>query len=524
MSQRLASFLFWLCLASVFVLLRVDNTPRLYFLGDDNLVANLCDTIVSSGNWQPDWNRAIPTSAPHPFFEQESQRTALPHAHHYNFTTHILISAAALKGARSLSWDIPTATLLHHIAFFWDSISLLCIILCGRALGGTLLAGVAASLYALFPLAVQGSHYARPDAFLTAISSALLLLTLLRPRLPSTAWAMGCGGLLALAVICKASQLLLGLLPALAWLSVWLTASNKRTTTVTLLKEGGVLTSTVLLVVFLLFQLANIHWQDFVISVQSISLYYYHPAPPDVLEHFSTLNQLKNIGHYAVSTLGLPLLLFTVLGSAWQLTKHGSNGMLLVLPIVALTAYFATVPTFFDRSFCVLSANVVLLAAYGITGIANRLTLASPVAATLLTLLCSITPIQINYHLQTDHLRQHHNDDRLAFQNQLKSQWPGFWLKPVNRGDIFSRQLPAKPEKMPRIYIVEDFNDSNSRDYAAQLRDNGFVQIATFTGDFVAVPTSSLLTVHEAARYRYFIRQDEWPANAPLPKANRNEP
>lgn len=63
--------------------------------------------------------------------------------------------------------------------------------------------------------------------------------------------------------------------------------------------------------------------------------------------------------------------------------------------------------------------------------------------------------------------------------------------------------------------MLEDLNDWNSRDYRQQLLDNGFVQVAEFTGDFADMPTNSLITVHEAARFHYFVRRDEWPGDLP---------
>ena len=56
--------------------------------------------------------------------------------------------------------------------------------------------------------------------------------------------------------------------------------------------------------------------------------------------------------------------------------------------------------------------------------------------------------------------------------------------------------------------MAEDLNDYNSRDYLQKLKNNGFVQIGEFRGDFADMPTNSLITVHEAARFVYFIRQD----------------
>jgi hypothetical protein len=216
--------------------------------------------------------------------------------------------------------------------------------------------------------------------------------------------------------------------------------------------------------------------------------------------------------HYFYATLGSPLCIALLLGAACLLKqRHLFILSLLCVPLLFFIAYFASVPAFFDRSFCPAAAAISLLAAIGIRELITLISNTIPVLITapLLTALFNVQPIVINYHLQTDHLREHRNEDRLAFQKALLKQWPTFWIKNVDRADLFSRSFPVKPPKNSRIYVVEDFNDWNSGVYAQQLRDNYFVQIAEFEGDFHDVPTSSLLTVHEAARFRYFIRQEE---------------
>ena len=105
------------------------------------------------------------------------------------------------------------------------------------------------------------------------------------------------------------------------------------------------------------------------------------------------------------------------------------------------------------------------------------------------------------------------------FQKQLKQDWSNktgmdYWFKNIDTKELFSQTLPEKPEKNPRIYIAEDMNDWNSRDYLKKLRDNGFVEIARFDGDFAGMPTNSLITVHEAACFVYFIRADEMPGES----------
>lgn len=519
MASRAAHVFFWLCLAVTFVTLRFDNSDRLYFLGDDNLVAFLVEDINTSGHWQPDWYRARAGLKIDAYFEQENTRTDLPHDHHYNFTAQILSGAALLKTARALGSDVHVPALLHHLAFFWETVSLLCVIGAARHLGGAPLARVAALLYTVFPLAVQGSHYARPDALLTAMGSAILWLSLLHDRMKPTAWIAANAGVLAFAIVGKASQLMLGIFPALAFMHMLVSTAPGSNRLSRVLIQGTALAFSIGALVSITFALADIRWHDFILSTQQIMLYYNNPSPPDGLAHYSWFAQCANILHYFHATLGAPWLLAMAIGTVSLWSKHRFAAAVLALPIFLFTVYFASVPAFFDRSFTSSSSAFVLLAAAGIGHLTAHIT--RPRRSAILTLLVAMAfsyqPILISADLYTDHLGKHRSEQRLAFQKTLKSEWPGFWLKNVARSDIFGRALPEKPPNNPRIYVVEDFNDWNSTQYVQQLRDNGFVAVTVFTGDFAHVPTSSLHTVHEAARYHYLVRRDEWPASKAIP-------
>jgi hypothetical protein len=524
--MRYAIIAGWLLVATLFIALRFDNTERVYFLGDDNLVLYLVDDIVKTGNWQPDWYRASNGQHQSEYFQQEGQRTDLPHQHHYNFASQILLGAGVVNAARAMGNETASITLLHHLAFFLDALSLLCVIGCAKRIhhimqassitktSSTLLALCAAFTYTVFPLAVQGSHYARPDALLTCTGSVLLWLCLNVIHCKQWQWLLATAATLALAITAKSSQIMMGIYPAIALLHAGLSqyGSHQWQLWLKLLVQGSVLIAFIMAMLATVFMSANISFSDFVISTQAVMQYYAAPAPPEILEHYTYFRQLGNIVHYFYATLGSPLCIALLLGAACLLKqRHLFILSLLCVPLLFFIAYFASVPAFFDRSFCPAAAAISLLAAIGIRELITLISNTIPVLITapLLTALFNVQPIVINYHLQTDHLREHRNEDRLAFQKALLKQWPTFWIKNVDRADLFSRSFPVKPPKNSRIYVVEDFNDWNSGVYAQQLRDNYFVQIAEFEGDFHDVPTSSLLTVHEAARFRYFIRQEE---------------
>jgi hypothetical protein len=332
-------------------------------------------------------------------------------------------------------------------------------------------------------------------------------------------WLLLNGLVLGAATAGKASQLMLGIFPAIATVQHALLDNTTHFTKKSgkILSDGAVMVVITALVLFFMFFMADISPKDFWISLQSIQRYYQHPGPPELLEHYSFSSQLLTIIHYFAGTLGWPLLICMLIGiyALWQRAEKLPL-LLLTLPLIFFTAYFASVPAFFDRSFCALAASISLLAAIGIEAIICRLpaAISKPLMGLLLTALACWQPITIQYHLQRNLLRSHHDDERLAFQQQLKREvfaktGVDFWLKNIDRSDLFSQSLPQKPEKNPRIYVAEDLNDWNSRVYLQKLRDNGFVQIAIYRGDFADLPTNSLITVHEAARFLYFVRSDE---------------
>ncbi len=514
----------WAAILCAFVALRIDTSPRTYFQIDDQVVGWAVDDAVNNGNWQPDWYRLSEQAAQQKGIAFNVKRDEPPRAHHYNFSGHMLLSSAIIKPLRLLGITTPTIVLLHHIALFWDAVSLLFIVLAARTIGVTTaeketLALCSAMLYTVFPLAVQGSHYARPDALLTAMGSVLLWLALTKDNWKNSVWLLTNGIALGIATAGKASQLMLGIFPALACCSSLLHSEHRSTKTLfTIVPQGITLLLVVLTVLQLMFFVGDMSARDFWLSVRSVQLYYQNPQPPEMLEHYSFLIQLKNITAYFYATLGWPLLAASFFGViSLSLQKKIKTLLLLVIPLLFFVLYFSSIPAFFDRSFCGLAASMVLLAVIGMTATAQKIptknTLMKTAAAACLTLIACWQPIAIQYSLQTNLLRTHHNDKRLTFQQQLKQQWSNntgkvFWIKNIDRRDLFSQTLPEIPAGNPRIFMVEDLNDYNSRLYLQKLRANGFTQIATYEGDFSDMPTNSLIVVHEAARFYYFIHTD----------------
>lgn len=505
----------WAVVLFVFFALRIDTSSRTYFQIDDQIVVWAVDDAVNNNNWQPDWYRVGTQAAQQKGMKLEIVRDEPLHEHHYNFSGHMLLSAAIIKPLRLLGITTPTIVLLHHIAVFWDAISFLFVILAAHLIGGNITALCSAILYTVFPLTVQGSHYARPDALLTAMGSILFWLALKKNCWKNSVWLLANGLVLGTATAGKASQLMLGIFPAIACCLPLLRAENRNIKTfTTIVLQGLALLVLVFAVLQLMFFIGDMSVRDFWLSVRSVQLYYLHPKPPDILEHYSYIAQLTNIAAYFNATLGWPLLALGMTGIGALMTqKYIEVLLLIIIPFVFFILYFSSVPAFFDRSFCALSAPIVILISFGAIFLTKKVHLPTAIS-TLVILMACWKPIEIQYHLQTDHLRNHHNKDRLAFQQQLKQQWSkkydkDFWIKNIDRKNLFAQILPEKLTGNPRIYVAEDLNDYNSRDYLEKLRSNSFVQIASFEGDFADMPTNSLITVHEAARFAYFVRSED---------------
>ncbi len=512
--------LLWFFILAVFFALRIDTSPRTYFQIDDQIVVWAVDDAVNNGNWQPDWYRLGAQAAQQKGIAHTEIRDEPAREHHYNFSGHMLLSAAIIKPLRLLGITTPTIVLLHHIAVFWDAISLLFIVLVARTVGRTtanleILALCSAMIYTVLPLAVQGSHYARPDALLTAMGSVLLWLTFKKDTWKNSTWLLANGAVLGIATAGKASQLMLGIFPALACCTPLLHTANRDTKTLLQIAlQGLALLAIVLAVLQLMFFCGDMSARDFWLSVRSVQLYYQNPQPPELLARYSFFIQLKNIAAYFYATLGWPLLAISVIGAiTLAAQKQIKTLLLLTVPLTLFTLYFASIPAFFDRSFCGLAATMTLLPALGITAITQRAP-AKLLLTILLTLLICWRPIAIQYPLQTNLLRSYHNDKRLIFQQQLKQQWSDknrktYWIKNIDRRDLFSQTLPEALTGNPRIFMVEDLNDNNSRLYLQKMRDNGYVQIAEYEGAFTNMPTNSLIVVHEAARFYYFVRTQD---------------
>ncbi len=227
-----------------------------------------------------------------------------------------------------------------------------------RRIGGARVGLAAGALVAVLPGLVQDAHYARPEAFVTVLTLAAVVLGL--PRGKFSAWRVfGAAVIIGVAVACKISMLALAWLPLVALIPVerGVVAGRRHW-------AGAVgLTLTGLIFGFAAGAPdAVAHLEIYARGVLYLAQQYAGLHPPHSPMVDKTAEGLLT-GYY-VSTLG-GLGLAAGLGGAmalgWQ--RRGRECVALVGPVVLFVGYFCTRSVFFERNLShVLPLGCVLMA------------------------------------------------------------------------------------------------------------------------------------------------------------------
>jgi hypothetical protein len=177
-------------------------------------------------------------------------------------------------------------------------------------------------------------------------------------------------------------------------------------------------------------------------------------------------------------------------------------------PAIFLILYFPAQIIFIERNFVSIEGLASLVSAVGLTVIARQhWAVFSAVAIVTLS-----TALRLDATFINNYIHKSDNPPRLAFELPLKKDFDGFWIKNVYFTHNYTGELPEKPPKAPRLYKVEDLNEHWSRDYVTKLQVSGFTRVALYCSEFSHLPPNNLTIYHSAAKYHYFVRNEEWPA------------
>lgn len=525
---RLAFYPSLLLVIIFFIWSRVNSSDYVYLMGDGTGIVALIQEMLASGDWTADFSRIADRLS----LQEEWQPytgTDLPRSdgHYFNLSGYIVVATAVCALVQAAGgFDLSIPFILHGFNVLLQTLTLCLLFNIGRQMAGRWLGLLGVLFFTLLPLAVTEAHYERPESWLAFLSSLILFALLQYEQAPRRSLlTMGMAMGFSLAV--KFSQLFLGLIPLCLFACVLGQADQAPFSTRwrRVVMDGVILGLGLIAVLAINVPFVLTHLPEYFHEVRISSSFYDIPHPMYSMAHYDYVSQLGFISHYFHSTLGIAWCVLLLLGfyKCFFSPVTGVSMPLyyrlsLVLPPLFLLFFFSTKDNFTERTFaatepmlCMVSA----LAFYSLGSTLRRLSIPAWIQLGILPVLLALvlaSAFKLNYVFVQNHIRQAGYVPRITFQENLKKDFPGFWIKNVHVTLGFVGAIPEKPGKAPRIYHLEDYNQYWSAPHGEKLRHSGFVLIATYCSDFAELPASNHTIYHAAAKNHYWVRQEEWPA------------
>lgn len=370
------------------------------------------------------------------------------------------------------------------------------------ALGAGLLTAGAVQL-------VQDAHYSRPEAFVTALTMALVAMCWPREKLslPAVAGAALTVGLL---VACKVSMALLAWLPLVPVFAAWRgTPGRVRGWALVIVPVGGLAG----FVAGAPGAVANP--AAFVNGIEFLMNQYAGLHPPH--SHINGGRVAGMVGAYYVASLGWPLLACGAVGVGVLAGRRRWAELALVVgPVVLFAGYFATRTVFFERNLSHVLPLFLVLAAMGaaatVEAIGRRVRApgwARAVAAPAVFAVCAAPGLRLTAPLLAEEFSGAGSDRHMAFEAALKQRYPGGEWKEVsllNDGPLIELAVRLQADRRPVLLRITDFNDEwnayNLSLFAARFDAK---LVADYPGNFARVPVCTLHTYHSPHDRYYWV-------------------
>jgi 4-amino-4-deoxy-L-arabinose transferase-like glycosyltransferase len=389
-------------------LLRFPYLRNDYPHADEVITVGVARSMHHSGDWDTNWAKAeLP---PHFKYDQ------------YNFSSYLYATFwfAKLTGSFEL-WN--------HRLF-----SAICSVLAAGLLALMAwrtrpphIALGAAFLVALAPILVQDAHYARPEAFATLLTTAIVLLCW--PTSTPRAWpALAAAFLVGLLCACKVSMLFFAWMPAYPLLVAWRNRRFQGTSRLAAALAAVGLSTALGFAAGAPGALKNPGaWRY---GVQKLFEQYSGMLPG--FSHAAGGPTGDLLLQYFGTTLGWATMLLFVIGGLTYLARRSWNELFLVyLPPLAFMAYFSCKSVYFERNLSHVVPLYLLGAAYGIQTLiaaAERRWpgwLAPALVAALLGAAVVWTPADCSRRLVCRVFSGKDSRSRAAYFQQLAAKYPG---------------------------------------------------------------------------------------------------
>jgi len=496
-----AQLRWWVPLVAILVLgfgLRAAYYDRGYAHPDEPITKEVVGHMRKSGDLDTNWAKA-PTLSVDLRYDQ------------YNFSSHLYATYWFYRFTKlvpgTLGWRSDREGFVVYRFFsvllatlvVWQAMRL------GERLGGRGAALGAGWLTAWAALLVQDAHYARPEAFVTALMLALVAWCWPREKLRVVAVAAG-SITVGLLVACKVSMLLIGWMPLVPLVAAWRGAARKQRTAALASWLPGVVggfvagapgavadpAALVNGIEFLMNQYAGLH------------------PPHSRLEGGAVAPLMAG---YFVATLGWPVILSACGGAGVLVWRRRWAELVLVGgPVVLFVGYFSTRSVFFERNLSHVLPLFLGLAAVGAMAAAEALgrrvrgsvrVLAPVVFAVLVVASWRVTGPLINMEFSGKGAERHQAFEAELREKFIEVDWKEVLL--LNDGPLVELEARMKRDHCPVLLRVTDFNDEWSA-YNLSLLAPRFQArlVGDYPGMFAHVPACTLHTYH-SPHDRYFL-------------------
>lgn len=452
---------------------------------------------VVTGIWNGDWSNNWKGTVTNPDYRVDM----------YNFSSYMYADALLAGMASKLAPRLPNgdpdfdywSRLFSALA---GTLAVFLFYLVARRWFSEDTAVVAMALMAIIPLLVQDAHYARPEAFVLALTGAAYLF-LLRfdsepGRLRYLGYASFCFGLL---IACKVSMIPMAAIPVLF--------TGRLKDRRLLIRAAGIWAGCMLLGTFIGVPDAFFHPAAYWHGVEFLRKQYAGVTMPHA--SIDSTNSVSLTAAYFWQTTGL-LLAFALAGAV-LLAKARRFVVLAATagPVVFYLAYFASQRTFFERNLSHVVPLMAILAALALTTISQKVP-AKARSAVLVALVAVAAGRALWVSSRLVFVAMRTTTERRSFDDQLRLLRRVRGRIDYNTGLATDKQLAdmiqlGKTAQHDFLVRVLDFHDSFTRKHLEELeRQTNWREVDYFPSLFEGFDVSTLIAYHSVS-YRYLFLQ-----------------
>jgi len=452
---------------------------------------------VVTGIWNGDWSNNWKGTVTNPDYRVDM----------YNFSSYMYADALLAGMAGKLAPRLPNgdpdfdywSRLFSALA---GTLAVFLFYLVARRWFSEDTAVVAMALMAIIPLLVQDAHYARPEAFVLALTGAAYLF-LLRfdsepGRLRYLGYASFCFGLL---IACKVSMIPMAAIPVLF--------TGRLKDRRLLIRAAGIWAGCMLLGTFIGVPDAFFHPAAYWHGVEFLRKQYAGVTMPHA--SIDSTNSVSLTAAYFWQTTGL-LLAFALAGAV-LLAKARRFVVLAATagPVVFYLAYFASQRTFFERNLSHVVPLMAILAALALTTISQKVP-AKARSAVLVALVAVAAGRALWVSSRLVFVAMRTTTERRSFDDQLRLLRRVRGRIDYNTGLATDKQLAdmiqlGKTAQHDFLVRVLDFHDSFTRKHLEELeRQTNWREVDYFPSIFEGFDVSTLIAYHSVS-YRYLFLQ-----------------